>query len=125
MNDQLSLSLGCTEEGAPGDIPARLAFPLPTEGGRPFDDDTFFFEPLWPGTHAYLRRSGDRLEMHIEHLSDPIVTFPELAEDVRDLGADGLVVEGTLMALDGDGRPDQGLDGGLGSRDPRRHSIAR
>ena len=112
MNDQLSLPLG----GAPADdiaepieLPARLAFPLATDGGRPFDDDTFFFEPWWPGTHAYLRRAGSQLEMHVEHLSDPLVTFPELGSDIEGLAADGLIMEGTLMALDEEGRPDISL----------------
>jgi bifunctional non-homologous end joining protein LigD len=109
MDDQLSLPLGHADDPAVFELPRRLALRTATDAGRPFDDDSFFFEPWWPGTHAYLRRHGRRVELHVEHLSDPLVTFPELAADLARLDADGLIVEGTLLALDADGRPDVAL----------------
>jgi len=108
MDDQLPLTF--TDDRPEGtELPVRLPLRTPTEGGRPFDDDSFFFEPWWPGTHAYLRRDGRRLELHVEHLADPLAFFPELAADLRDIGADGFIAEGTLLALDPDGRPDADL----------------
>jgi len=108
VDDQLSLSL---EDGRDpsSDVPSRLGFAVATEGGRPFDDDSFFFEPWWPGTHAHLRLLGGHAALHVEHLSDPLVTFPRLAEDLAAIPADGLIAEGTLLALDADGRPDARL----------------
>ncbi len=108
MNQQLNLPIDDSGVEAPA-LPARLAFPVPTDGGRPFDDEAFFFEPWWPGTHAFLRRSGDTLEMRTEHLSDPLAIFPELRSSFEGLASDGLIIEGTLLALDDRGRPDAAL----------------
>jgi bifunctional non-homologous end joining protein LigD len=44
--------------------------------------------------------------LRTEHLADPLLAFPELREVLGQLSADGLIVEGTLLALDGEGRPD-------------------
>jgi bifunctional non-homologous end joining protein LigD len=109
VSRQLSLELGGTGDTTRPPLPARLPFPVPTEGGIPFDDAARFFEPWWPGAHAFLRREGHSLELRTEHLSDPLLAFPELAAGIGRLDADGLVVEGTLLALDAAGRPDTDL----------------
>ncbi len=109
MGQQLILPLEGAEPEGDSTLPTRLALPVASEGGVPFDDTNRFFEPWWPGAHALLRRSGDRLEIRTEHLSDPLAAFPELRGLVGQLAADGLIVEGTLLALDADGRPDVGL----------------
>lgn len=108
MNQQLHLPIDGSGDETPA-LPARLAFPIASDGGRPFDDDAFFFEPWWPGTHAFLRRSGGTLEMRTEHLSDPLAIFPELRASLDELTTDGVIIEGTLLALDEHGRPDAGL----------------
>ena len=108
MNQQLHLPIDGSGDDTPA-LPARLAFPIASEGGRPFDDDAFFFEPWWPGTHAFLRRSGGTLEMRTEHLSDPLAIFPELRQSLEGLDREGVIIEGTLLALDDRGRPDTGL----------------
>ncbi len=108
MNQQLHLPIDDAAADAAA-LPMRLGFPLATEGGRPFDDDAFFFEPWWPGTPAFLRRSGGTLELRTEHLSDPLAIFPELRDDLMALTPEGVIVEGTLLALDGSGRPDARL----------------
>jgi len=109
MNHQLPLPLDPTDDETGPLLPASLRFPVATDGGSPFDDDERYFEPWWPGTQAFLRRSGDRIELRTEHLSDPLVIFPELRTGLGGLGADGLIVEGALLALDADGRPDARL----------------
>lgn len=108
-SQQLSLHLDDEDEPAPPALPQRLGFPVATEGGRPFDDDERFFEPWWPGAPAFLRRAGHHVELRTEYLSDPLAAFPELREVARGLAADGVVVEGTLLALDAEGRPDARL----------------
>lgn len=105
MNQQLHLPIDASAEDIPP-LPARLDFPLASDGGRPYDDDRFFFEPWWPGAHAFLRREGGTLELRTEHLSDPLAIFPGLRDDLAALPADGVIIEGTLLALDRDGRPD-------------------
>jgi len=105
-SQQLSLRLGDPAEAVMPALPLRLGFPVATEGGRPFDDDERFFEPWWPGAPAFLRRMGDHVELRTEHLSDPLAIFPELRGVAEGLAADGVIVEGTLLALDAEGRPD-------------------
>jgi bifunctional non-homologous end joining protein LigD len=109
MNQQLSMELARHDNEAPPALPLRLAFPVATDGGVPFDDEDRYFEPWWPGAHAYLRREGTKLELRTEHLSDPLIAFPELTEVIRDVRGDGVMIEGTLLALDADGRPDARL----------------
>lgn len=90
-------------------MPVRLSLPLATEGHAPFDDEAYLFEPWWPGAHATLKREGDRMLLRTEHLADPLLAFPSLREVLTQLSADGLIVEGTLLALDAGGRPDPRL----------------
>jgi ATP-dependent DNA ligase len=104
---QLDLPLGA--DGVAAALPSRPAFAIPTDGGRPFDDEARFFEPWWPGAQAYLRRSGREIELRTAHLTDPLLTFPELASVAAGLKGDGLIVEGTLLALDQQGIPDERL----------------
>jgi bifunctional non-homologous end joining protein LigD len=106
---QLTLPLDALGGGEPAGMAPSLPFPLVADGGPPFDDDERFFEPWWPGTPAFLRREGDHLEMRTQHLSDPLQAFPELRSLLPSLAAERLIVEGTLLALDRDGRPDVAL----------------
>ena len=105
---QLPLALHA-EAGATSELPARLSLPVAADGHAPFDDDAYFFEPWWPGAHATLKREGGRLVLRTEHLADPLLAFPELTDIARRLAADGVIIEGTLLALDADGRPDSRL----------------
>jgi bifunctional non-homologous end joining protein LigD len=109
MSQQLSLPLdgGTVEAGTR--LPERLAPPLASDGGTPFDDAARWFEPWWPGAHALLRIEGGRMAIRTEHLSDPLHAFPELAGVTDLLAGDGLIIEGSLLALDAEGRPDAGL----------------
>lgn len=82
---------------------------LPVAGDAPFDDPDWFFEPWWPGTSALAYVEDFRVRLQIEHLADPLAAFPELVEMGADFANDQLVVEGTLLVLDDEGRPDQEL----------------
>jgi bifunctional non-homologous end joining protein LigD len=105
--DQLGLPVEAASSGVA--LPARLLPPVASNGDGPFDDDERFFEPWWPGAQAFIRFSGGRLEVRTGHLSDPLAAFPELTGVGRQLDADGVIVEGTLLALDAEGRPDERL----------------
>jgi len=107
-NGQLPLSLDSEAQDRP-ELPSRLSLPLAVEGHAPFDDDAYFFEPWWPGAHATLKLDAGHLTLRTEHLTDPLLAFPELADIGGLLRADGVIVEGTLMALDEEGRPDTRL----------------
>lgn len=109
VDQQLSLRLDDWGEQAKPALPSRLGFPVATEGGSPFDDEERFFEPWWPGAPAFLRRTGNHIELRTEYLSDPLAVFPELRAVAERLRADGVIVAGTLLALDAGGRPDSRL----------------
>jgi bifunctional non-homologous end joining protein LigD len=109
MSHQLSLRLDDAVGQHRPALPSRLGFPVATEGGGPFDDDERWFEPWWPGAHAFLCRAGEHAELRTEHLGDPLAAFPELRPVAAGLLADGVIVEGTLLALDAEGRPDLSL----------------
>jgi bifunctional non-homologous end joining protein LigD len=81
----------------------------PVKGDAPFDDPDWFFEPWWPGTSALAYVEDFRIRLQIEHLADPLASFPELAPMGADFSSDQLVVEGSLLVLDDEGRPDQEL----------------
>lgn len=88
----------------------------------PFDDDDYFFEPWWPGARTFAFVEGGRLRLQTEHLGNPLGIFPELAVIATQLQADGVVLDGTLLVLDAEGRPDSDLlrrrlaeSGGLGT----------
>lgn len=80
-----------------------------TAGAPPFDDEGYFFEPWWPGARAFAFADGGRLRLQIDHLADPLSTFPELEVIGTQLAADGVVLDGTLLVLDDEGRPDTEL----------------
>ena len=75
----------------------------------PFDDPDYFFEPWWPGARALAFIESGHLRMQVSGLSDPIAAFPELRDLPEQVLGDGLVLDGTLLVLDDEGRPDADL----------------
>ncbi|MEO6350968.1 MAG: hypothetical protein ABIP53_09990 [Candidatus Limnocylindrales bacterium] len=105
-SEQLSLEI---EERPTAALPYRLRPMTPVTADTPFDDPDWFFEPWWPGASALAYIDGSHVRLQTGHLTDPLIAFPEL----RDIGGqfmdDRLIVEGTLLVLDDDGRPDSDL----------------
>lgn len=81
----------------------------PTDVAGAFDDPAYFFEPWWPGTRTLAFIEGGRSRLQVEQLSDAAAAFPELAAVGEGLYADGVILDGTILVLDDDGRPDAGL----------------
>lgn len=105
--DQLRLAL--PEAPAGRRLPDRLRPMEATAVDEPFDDPDYLFEPWWPGIRSVAFIEGGTLRMQIAGLSDPLATFPELADLPGQVLGDGLVLDGTLLVLDGEGRPDPDL----------------
>jgi bifunctional non-homologous end joining protein LigD len=103
------LALPITIESAPAELPARIRPMLPGVGGSPFDDDNVFFEPWWPGTRCFAFIERGRLRLQTEHLADPLGSVPELRSMAGQVQDDGVVLDGTLMVLGANGRPDADL----------------
>lgn len=106
QTEQLPLHI---ESRPPGALPSRLRPMLPLTGDAPFDDPDWFFEPWWPGASALAYVEDFRVRLQIEHLADPSTAFPELSSIGADFADDQLIVEGTLLVLDDEGRPDAEL----------------
>jgi len=90
-------------------LPDRFRPMLPASGDRAFDDPDWFFEPWWPGASALAWIEDGRVRLQTEHLADPLEAFPELASIADRFVDDALIVEGWLLVLDDDGRPDAEL----------------
>lgn len=103
--EQLSLAI----EPPVAALPERLRPMSPLPGDAPFDDPEWFFEPWWPGASAlaYVERDGVRLQAG--HMADPLASFPELATISRQLRNRSAILEGALLVLDREGRPDEEL----------------
>jgi bifunctional non-homologous end joining protein LigD len=101
--EQLPLQIESAEKRV---IPLRLKPMLPAAGDAPFDDPNWFFEPWWPGASALAYIEDFKVRLDIEHLADPLAAFPELARIGEDFAHDQVVVEGALLVLDDEGRPD-------------------
>jgi bifunctional non-homologous end joining protein LigD len=105
--EQLALSL--EPEARTERLPARIQ-PMRAAGADgPFDDDGYFFEPWWPGARTFAFIESGRLRLQTEHLGNPLGIFPELAVIAGQVLADGVVLDGTLLVLDAEGRPDSDL----------------
>jgi bifunctional non-homologous end joining protein LigD len=85
----------------------RPLLPLPADA--PFDDPDWFFEPWWPGASVQLYVERDGLRVHSGHLADPLQAFPELESVTGQFADSDLIVEGALLVLDDEGRPDADL----------------
>ncbi len=118
--DQLTLSLGDPQPGGPGGAttargrskgkPRRFRPMEPLTGDGPFDDPTYRFEPWWPGTRVLLTVADGTVRLDARHLADPLTAFPELREIAGLLPMPGPhVLDGALLVLDADGRPDSDL----------------
>jgi bifunctional non-homologous end joining protein LigD len=103
--EQLSLEIETSAATGLPDIRPML----PQAADAPFDDPEWFFEPWWPGASALAYLDGARLRLQIGHLADPLDAFPELAVIGGQFRADRLIVEGALLVLDDEGRPDAEL----------------
>jgi bifunctional non-homologous end joining protein LigD len=82
---------------------------LATPVDEPFDDRDYLFEPWWPGVRAIAFAERGTLRLQVEGLADAVAAFPEIAELPGQLAEDGVVLDGTLLVLDGAGRPDPAL----------------
>lgn len=101
-------------------LPERLRPMLPLRAERPFDDEEWFFEPWWPGATTLAYIEDGRVRLQTEHLADPLSAFPELGSIAAHFADDALIVEGALLVLDDEGKPDAELlrarlSGGAGS----------
>jgi bifunctional non-homologous end joining protein LigD len=90
------------------------------EGGLPSDEDAWSFEAALGRQRVLVASEGGRLRVFATG-GETTTHYPELRLLGRALGAVAVVLEGEVMALDADGRPD---DASLGRRAEARSDAA-
>src|SRR5215472_12973973 len=111
MADQLAIEL----DGSPTAIRPMQA----VSGEAPFSSDEYLFEVKWDGLRCLLFIDWDRrVRLHDRGLNDITDVLPELHHIGKQV-APGSVLDGELVATDGEGRPDchalrRRLQGGAG-----------
>lgn len=78
--------------------------PMLARIGKAFDSDRHLFEVKWDGTRAITFVEGGRVRGHNRRRRDVVPRYPEL-EALR-AAEDGLVLDGELVVLGSDGRPE-------------------
>ncbi|HEV2773187.1 MAG TPA: non-homologous end-joining DNA ligase [Thermoleophilaceae bacterium] len=74
----------------------------------PPEEEHWAFEIKWDGVRALLYASGGRIELTARSGNDITARYPELRGIGAALGAREAVLDGEVVALDADGRPDFG-----------------
>ena len=129
-----SVKTGRTNDEVAAGVPARLDHPAPaalptldppgarvvaqpafvepmlaTPGSAPFDGDDWLFEPKWDGYRVQAIVADGRVTLRTRNRGDAGTYFPELLGPPTWLAAAEAIVDGEVVALDPDGRPDFGL----------------
>lgn len=98
-------------DDAPGDgeaLPELVRPMLATAGSLPADDDQWGFEFKWDGVRALAYVDGGRVRLLSRNDRDVTVSYPELRPLGETLGARPAVLDGEIVAFDGEGRPSFG-----------------
>ncbi|HEX5465652.1 MAG TPA: DNA ligase D [Candidatus Limnocylindrales bacterium] len=85
----------------PDFVPPMLA----RAGGTPFDDPAWLFELKWDGYRVQAHVADGKVRLWTRNRKDAGHYFPELARSAGWLSADEAIVDGEVIALDGEGRP--------------------
>jgi bifunctional non-homologous end joining protein LigD len=89
--------------------PAFVEPMLATPGTAPFDGDDWLFEPKWDGYRVQAIVADGRVSLRTRNRNDAGRYFPELLGPPAWLAAPDAIVDGEVVALGEDGRPDFGL----------------
>jgi bifunctional non-homologous end joining protein LigD len=102
--------LPLTIPGDGGRLPARIVAMQPAPASGPFDDEDYLFEPWWPGVRALAYIEGGRARLSVEGLTDADAAFPEVGTELpARLMAEGVILDGSIVVLDREGRLDPAL----------------
>jgi bifunctional non-homologous end joining protein LigD len=89
-------------------MPDKLVPMLARLAELPADDGRWAFEIKWDGVRAICHSEPGRLRLHSRNLIDITPRYPELSRLNRALSHHRAVLDGEVVALDGDGRPSFG-----------------
>jgi bifunctional non-homologous end joining protein LigD len=86
-------------------MPQRIAPMLARAGSLPADEGDWAFEVKWDGVRAIAYSRPGELRVESRNLNDITDSYPELFGVNAALGSHSAVLDGEIVALDGDGRP--------------------
>ncbi len=86
-------------------MPARIAPMLARAGELPREDGGWAYEVKWDGVRALAYSQPGELRLESRNLKDITDSYPELFALNAALGSHSAVLDGEIVALDGDGRP--------------------
>ena len=89
-------------------MPEHLAPMLARVGELPEDDAAYAYEIKWDGVRAILYAEGGGIRLESRNGKDVTARYPELRELGRALGSQEVVLDGEVVALDENGRPNFG-----------------
>lgn len=91
----------------PGEaLPASLAPMRPAPAAEPFDSPDHLFEAAWNGVRALAFIEGGKLRLQGRDLKPITSQYPDLEVLPGLVTGDGVVLDGEIVALDSQGRPD-------------------
>ncbi len=79
---------------------------LPAAAAEPFDSPAHIFEVLWEGIRAIAIVEAGHTRLHDRFGRDITDRYPELSGMAPHARGDGLALDGEIVALDADGKPD-------------------
>ncbi len=100
-------------------MPARIAPMLARAGSLPEEDGSWAFEIKWDGVRAIAYWQPGELRLESRNLNDITDSYPELLGMGAALGSHSAVLDGEIVAFDGDGRPS------FGALQHRMHTASR
>jgi len=86
-------------------MPERLVPMLARPGEVPADEEAWAFEVKWDGVRALVYSEPGRIRLASRNLRDITAHYPELRGLNRALGSRRAVLDGEIVAFDGQGRP--------------------
>jgi bifunctional non-homologous end joining protein LigD len=86
-------------------MPARIVPMLARSGELPREDGSWAYEVKWDGVRAIAYSQPGELRFESRNLKDVTDSYPELFALNAALGSHSAVLDGEIVALDGDGRP--------------------
>ncbi len=107
-HDATELERGALTD-ATGDMPSFIEPMTATLADGPFDDQAWLFEVKWDGYRVQAHVRQGRVALYTRRGQDAATYFPELAGPPTWLDAREAVLDGEVVALDEEGRPDFGL----------------
>ena len=90
-------------------MPKHVEPMLATLSDKPFDNDDWIFELKLDGVRAIVEKDGSTLDMWTRNAKSMTTRFPTLANAIRELAADSVVLDGEVVVLDEKGHSHFGL----------------